>query len=58
MLRKSVLSNLVFFVDLAREEALAQRAVRDEADPEFLEGRHHFLLRALRTTASIRSGAP
>src|SRR5438445_8769901 len=32
------------FVDLAREEALAQRAVRDEADPEFLKGRYHFLL--------------
>ena len=26
-------------VDLAREEALAQRAVRDEADAEFLQGR-------------------
>src|SRR3982751_126231 len=26
-------------VDLAREEALAQRAVRDEADPQLLKGR-------------------
>ena len=32
------------FVDLAREEALAQRAVRDKADSEFLQGRDHFLL--------------
>ena len=29
------------FVDLAREEALAQRAVRHEADAEFLKGRYH-----------------
>src|SRR5882724_7118756 len=32
------------FVDLPREEALAQRAVRDEPDAELLEGRYHFLL--------------
>ena len=31
-------------VDLAREEALAQRAVGNEADPEFLERRQHFRL--------------
>ena len=43
-------------VDLAGEEALAQRAEGDEADAEFLERRQHFLLRALATTASIRSG--
>jgi hypothetical protein len=33
-----------FFVDLAREEALAQRAERHEANAEFLERRQHFLL--------------
>ena len=33
-------------VDRAREEALAQRAVGDEADPEFLERRQHLLLGA------------
>src|SRR5207253_2022657 len=33
------------FVDLAREEALAQRAVGHEANFEFFEGRNHFLLR-------------
>jgi len=32
------------FVDLAREKALAQRAVRHEANSEFFEGRYHFLL--------------
>ena len=32
-------------VDLPREEALAQRAVGNEADPEFLEGRQHFRFR-------------
>src|SRR5207237_4357852 len=36
------------FVNLAREEALAQRTVRHEAYPEFLEGRYHFLLRGSR----------
>ena len=36
------------FVDLAREEALAQRAVGHEANAEFLEGRNHFLLRGSR----------
>src|SRR6476620_6197033 len=30
------------FVDLAREEALTQRAVGDKADSEFFEGRYHF----------------
>src|SRR2546423_13071661 len=35
-------------VDLAREEALAQRAVRHEADSEFLKRRYHFLLRGSR----------
>jgi hypothetical protein len=34
------------FVDLAREEALAQRAVGDKADSEFLQRRDHFLLRS------------
>ena len=34
------------FVDLSREEALAQRAEWNEADPEFLERRQHFLFRA------------
>ena len=45
-------------VDLAREEALAQRAEGNEADAEFLERRQDLLLRALATTASIRSAAP
>src|ERR1035438_5713343 len=35
-------------VHLSREEALAQGAVRDEADAEFLKGRYHFLLRSPR----------
>src|ERR1039457_4274081 len=35
---------LRIFVDLARQEALAQGAVRDKADSEFLKGRYHFLL--------------
>src|SRR5215470_687180 len=30
------------FVDLSREEALAQRAIWNEADSEFLKGRQHF----------------
>src|SRR4030095_3232381 len=33
-------------VDPAGEESLAQRAVGDKADSEFLEGRDHFLLRS------------
>ena len=37
--RKSVLSNFVVVVDLSGEESLAQRAERDEPDPEFLEHR-------------------
>ena len=45
-------------VDLAGEEALAQRAERDEADPEFLERRQHLRLRLRATTASTRSGGP
>ena len=44
MLRKSVLSNVVFSSDLPREEALAQRAEGDEADPELLERRQHLRL--------------
>src|ERR1700730_14761474 len=36
------------FVDLACEEALAQRAVRDKADPEFLKRRYYFLFRSPR----------
>ena len=47
---------LRIFVDLAGEEALAQRAVRDQADSEFLERRDHFRSPASSTTASIRSG--
>src|ERR1039457_3063577 len=39
---------LRIFVHLAREEALAQGAVRDKADSEFLQGRYHFLLRSPR----------
>ena len=46
VLRMSVLSNVDVLVDLAREEALAQRAVGDEADPELLAGRQHLLLGA------------
>ena len=45
MLRKSVLSNFVSVADLAREEAFAQRAKRNESDPEFLERRDHFRFR-------------
>ena len=45
------------FVDLSREEALAQRAIRHEADAEFLERRDHFLLGRSATTASIRFAA-
>jgi hypothetical protein len=33
-------------VDVSREEALAQRAIWNEADFEFLEGRQHFRFRA------------
>src|SRR5271157_5634772 len=36
------------FVDLAREEALSQRAIGNEANSEFLEGRYYFLLRGSR----------
>ena len=39
MLRKSVLSNVVCLVDLSRQEALAERAEGDEADPQLLERR-------------------
>src|SRR6516164_6048672 len=31
-------------IDLAREEALAQRAERNEADPKLLKGGHHLCL--------------
>ncbi len=41
--------------DRSRQESLAQRAIRHETDPEFLERRNHFLLRAFSTTANIRS---
>jgi hypothetical protein len=34
------------FVDLAGEEALAQRAKGNKSDPEFFEGRQQFLFRA------------
>ena len=44
MLRKSALSKLRVFVDLARQEALAQRAVRHEADAQLLERRQHLRL--------------
>src|SRR2546426_7060571 len=37
-----------FLVHLPREKTLAQRAVRHEADSEFLQGRYHFLLRGSR----------
>lgn len=36
------------FVDLSPEEALPQRAIWNEADSEFLEGRQHFRFRASR----------
>src|ERR1035437_6760615 len=39
---------LRIFVDLARQEALAQGAVWDKADSEFLKGRYDFLLRSPR----------
>ena len=43
MLRKSELSNVVFSSILPGEEALAQRAEGNEADPELLERRQHLL---------------
>src|SRR3989442_11394985 len=36
------------FVHLPCEKPLAQRAIGNEADAEFLEGRYHFLLRGSR----------
>src|ERR1039457_4454310 len=33
-----------FLIHLARQEALAQRAIGNEADSEFFESRYHFLL--------------
>src|SRR5208282_461444 len=36
------------FIDLAREEAFAQRAVGYKADSQFLKGWYHFLLRSPR----------
>ena len=33
------------FVDLAREKTSAQRAIRNQSDPKFLESWNHFLLR-------------
>src|ERR1019366_8699463 len=36
------------FVNFAREKTLAQRAIGNEANAEFLKGRYHFLLRASR----------
>ena len=56
VLRKSELSNFVFFVDLPREKALAQGAVRDKPDSEFLQGRYHFLFKESSSTANTRSG--
>ena len=44
-LRKSVLSNVVVCVDLAGEEAPAERAERHEADAELLERRQHLRFR-------------
>ena len=44
-------------VDRAGEEALAERAERDEADPELLERREHLVAPARATTASTRSAA-
>ena len=44
VLRKSVLSKVVLFVDFAGEEALAERAVGDEADAEFFESGDDFFL--------------
>ena len=41
MLRKSALSNVVLSSICAREEALAKRAERNEADAELLERRQH-----------------
>ena len=37
VLRKSLLSNVVLVVDVAGQEALAERAEGHEADPEFLQ---------------------
>ena len=56
--RMSELANVVLLVDLAGEEALAQRAKGDKADAEFLQGRQHLLLRGAATTANTRSGPP
>ena len=44
-------------VDLARQKTLAQRAVRHEADAEFLEGRDDLLSRASATRANTRFAA-
>ena len=38
----------MFSFDFAREESLAQRTEGNEADPEFLECRQHFLFRISR----------
>ena len=43
-------------VDLPGEEALPERAEGHEADAELLERRQHFLLQALASTTSTRSG--
>ena len=42
-------------VNLPREKAPAERAVRNKADAEFLQRRNHFL-QAFASTTSIRSG--
>ena len=42
LLRKSVLSKVVFSSDLSRQEALAQRAEGDKADAEFFERGNDF----------------
>ena len=46
------------FVDLARELAFAQRAIRDKSDAKFLKGRYHFRFRLSPPSASIRSEEP
>src|SRR4028118_1000721 len=46
------------FVDLAREEAFAQRAIGDKSDAKFLKGRYHLRFRLSPPSASIRFGGP
>ena len=54
MLRKSLVSNFVIFVDLAGQKTLTKWAERNESDSEFFQRRQHRLFRFASTKASIR----